>query len=80
MTTFPFDVWGEVRPTPAAGRIERIMVERMPGGGYLLFTLENGSVYDTWIETLEEVEADLRALDIEWPPDLSADAKRPPST
>ena len=42
-------------------------VVRASGGGYLVLTIEHGSEYDTWLETLDEVEEDLRRLDVQWP-------------
>lgn len=67
MSKFPFDVWGRVAPGPEAGCIEMIKIVRSPGGGFLVLTVENGSEYDTWVETLEEVEADLGVLQVAWP-------------
>jgi hypothetical protein len=67
MPSFPFDVWGSVAATEQSRSVERIKVIRSPGGsGYLILTVESGSQYDTWVETIEEVEADLRTLSIEW--------------
>ena len=59
MAAFPLGVWGAVRRTVAAGNIEKVKVVESAGGGYVFLVVENGSEYDTWIETLEEVEADL---------------------
>jgi hypothetical protein len=64
MPSFPFDVWGEVRGAPDG--LERIMVVEAEGGAYLILTVENGSHYDTWLETLEDVEAYVRELVVEW--------------
>jgi len=69
MPKFPFDVWGRVSPTPKARAIEMIKVIRSSGGGYLVLTVERGSEFDTWVETIEEVEADLDSLRVEWPSD-----------
>ena len=69
MLKFPFDVWGRISPTPKSGAIEMIKVIRSPGGGYLMLTVESGSEFDRWVETIEEVEADLDSLRVEWPSD-----------
>lgn len=68
MPIFPLDVWGKVAAAPEAGPVQMIKIVRSPGGGFLVLTVENGSEYDTWVETLEEVEADLGSLSVEWPP------------
>lgn len=68
MNTFPFDVWGKVAPTPAAGGIEMIKIVQSQGGGFLVITVEGGAKYDTWVETLEEVKEDLEALQVKWQP------------
>lgn len=46
-----------------------IKIVRSPGGGYLVLTRENGSERDGWVETIEEIEADLDALRVDWPPE-----------
>jgi len=69
MPKFPLDVWGKVLPTPEARAIEMIKVVRSEGGGYLLLTVENGSEFDTWAETIEDVEDHLAGLRVEWPSD-----------
>lgn len=65
--SFPFHVWGTVPPSPHAGPITALKVEPSPSGGYLLLTREGPSEFDTWLEHLEEVEAEVAALRVEWP-------------
>ena len=67
MLKFPLEVWGTVAATPEAGKVAKIKVVRSPGGGFLILTQEGGRVYDTWVESSEDVESDLGALQIEWP-------------
>jgi hypothetical protein len=67
MLSFPLDVWGKVSPTAAAGGVEKVKVVKATGGGFLFLTVEGGSEYDVWLETIEDVESDLAKLDIEWP-------------
>ena len=67
MAAFPFDVWGKVTHDEQARGIEQIKIVRSKGGGFLILTRENGSEFDTWVETLEDVEADLQTLQVEWP-------------
>jgi hypothetical protein len=65
MVKFPFDVWLRVPPS-ADSRVDAVKVVRQNGGGYLVITRENGVEFDAWIETLEDVEADLQALRVQW--------------
>lgn len=67
MEKFELDVWVAVPPSSAAGPVERLKVVRSSGGGYLVLTIEHGSELDTWLETIEDVEAYLRELNLEWP-------------
>ena len=66
MPQVPFDTWGRVAPSPAAGHIEMLKVAESPGGGYLLVTVERGHQYDMWFQSLDELIADLNNLDITW--------------
>lgn len=67
MSAFPFDVRGKVPPGPDAGAVEAIKVVRAAGSGFLLITREHGSELDVWLETLNDVEATLATLRVEWP-------------
>ncbi len=67
MPSFPFDVWGKVPPTAAANGVEKVKVVKSSGGGFLILTLEGEAECDVWVETIEEVEANVAALDVEWP-------------
>lgn len=69
MASFPFDVWGVVDVSASVGDVTGVKVVRASGGGYLLLTIEHGSEYDTWLETLDEVEEDLRRYDVQWAAD-----------
>lgn len=60
------DVWVSVPPSPAAGSVDQLKIERL-GSAYLVLTRENGHVFDTFFETTEHVEAYLQKLNLEWP-------------
>lgn len=64
---FPLDVSGKVRGPADSNTLEAVMVTRSSGGGGLFFTKEAGSTFDVWIETLEEVDEELKRLRVEWP-------------
>jgi hypothetical protein len=44
-----------------------LKVEPLPSGGYLLLTREGSSEFDTWLEHLEDVAAEVEALHVAWP-------------
>lgn len=67
MPKLELDVWVAVPPSSAAGPVERLKVVRSSGGGYLVLTVERGSEFDTWFETIEDVDAYLRELNLEPP-------------
>ncbi|MBK6686010.1 MAG: hypothetical protein IPG45_16170 [Deltaproteobacteria bacterium] len=64
---FALDVWGKISNPGESDAIEAVMVTRSPGGGWLFHTVERGSRFDVWLETLEEVEEELERLKVKWP-------------
>lgn len=70
MPSFPLDVWGTVlRASP--DDVEAVKVVRAPGGGFLVLTRDASGEHDVWMETCEEIEADLARMDPRWPVDAS---------
>lgn len=67
MESFPLNTWGKVTTAGSSTRVERVCVERVVGGGYLLLIVQNGQTYDTWVATAAEVAEDLAELGVEWP-------------
>lgn len=64
---FPLDVWGKVQSAADSDALDAVMITRSPGGGWLLLTMERGSRFDVWLETVEEVQAELEGLKVQWP-------------
>lgn len=68
MSRIVFDIWGAVIATADASStaVQKVKIVRSPGGGFLMLTMENGSEYDVWVETIEEIKEDLGKLVISW--------------
>lgn len=67
--TFPLQTWGDVERAESQGNeIERVRVDRLGSGGFIIVTKEHSGTFDVWVETEAEVSEFLGTLSVRWEP------------